>query len=47
MRVIGFISGRWVHLGAPWGSLGSFWVVVLIRVRSGGRPVHSVSLGSF
>ena len=37
--VVGFILVRCVHLGAPWGSLGSLGrtiaVVVFIRVRSG------------
>ena len=45
--VVGFIRGRWVYSGAPWGSSGSFGIVGFIRVFPGGRCVHSRSLGSF
>ena len=34
LGVVGFVSGRWVHWGEPWG------------VRSGGLRVRSGSMGS-
>ena len=50
--VIGLIRFRWVHSGAPWGSLGSFGralgIVGFNRVRwvySGAPWVHSGSFG--
>ena len=46
MRVVGFILGRSVHLGAPWGSLCSSGVVGFTPVRPGCRCVHPWSLGS-
>ena len=44
---VGFIRSRYVRSGTPWGSLGSLWVVEIVRVRHGCRWVHSGSLGSF
>ena len=47
LGVIGFIRGRWVHSGVPWGSSGSFRIVRFIRVHPAvfrvysGRYVHS------
>ena len=38
--VIGFIPVRWVRMGAPFGSSGSFGIVGLILVRPAGGPVH-------
>ena len=46
VRVVGFIRGRWVHSGSPWGSLGSSWVVGFTRVRYLGRWVHPGLLDS-
>ena len=39
-------GGRWVHLGAPWGSY-PFRVVGIIWARPGRRWVHPKSFGSF
>ena len=44
LGVVGFIQGRWVYSGAPWGSSGSFGVVGFAWVHPGGRQVHSGSL---
>ena len=35
--VVGFIQVRWFHSHAPWGSIGSFRVVVFDRARRGCR----------
>ena len=40
LGVTGFIQGRWVHLGSPWGSMGSSGVVRFTGVRPGGRWVQ-------
>ena len=42
----GFIRGRWVHSGAPWGSMDSCRVVKFTRLRPGGHCVHVGSLDS-
>ena len=34
--IVGFIRGRLVHSGSPWGSLGSSGLVWFARERSGG-----------
>ena len=47
LGVVEFIGVRWVHLLTHWLSLGSFGVVGFVRVRPGGRYVHSRLLGSF
>ena len=41
-----FTRDRWVHSGAPCGSLGSSGVIWFARVRPWGRWVHPGSLGS-
>ena len=41
-----FIRGRWVHWGAPWGSLGSSGFAGFIDMRPDGRWEHPMSLGS-
>ena len=46
LGVVGFIWCRWVHLGAPWGSLRSSVDVGFTRVRPGVRWVHPGSLRS-
>ena len=46
MRVVGFIRGRWVDSGAPWGSLGSSGMVGFTPVRPGDLWVHLGSFGS-
>ena len=37
---LGFIQGRWVHWGAPWGWLGSARVAEFIRVCQLDRRFH-------
>ena len=44
--VVRFMSGRWIHLGSPWWSLGSSWVIGFTRISPGGRWVHPRSLDS-
>ena len=44
--VVGIIRGRWVHSGAPSGSVGSSRCVEFTRVLPSGRWVHPESLGS-
>ena len=47
LGLVGFISVRWVHTGAPWVSAGSFGFVGIIWALPWGRRVHSGSLGSY
>ena len=44
--MVGFIWGRWIHLGSRWGSLGISGVVVFTCVRPWGRWVPLWSFGS-
>ena len=51
LRVVGFIWGRWVHIGARLGSMGDHWVslgssgvVGFTRVRPGGVSVYAESM---
>ena len=46
LRVVGFMRGRWVHSGSPWGSFGSSWVVEFTRIRFEYRWLHPEPLGS-
>ena len=40
LEVVGYIECRWVHVGTPLVSSGSFGVDGFSRVRLGGRRVH-------
>ena len=44
--VVGFIRGRWVHSGAPCGSLGSSGDVSFTQIHPSGRWLHPVLFGS-
>ena len=44
LGVVGFMRGRWVQLGSPWESFGSFGDIVFTLIRPGGRWVHPRSL---
>ena len=46
MQVVRFFRGRWVHSGAPWGSLSSSGVVGFTPVRPGCLWVHLSPFGS-
>ena len=46
LGVVGFIRGRWDHMGSPWWSLGLYGVVGFSRFRPGGRWVHPRSFSS-
>ena len=45
-RAVGFIRGRWIHWGAPWGSSGSSGVTGFTGMCPGVRRVHPGSLAS-
>ena len=47
LGVIGFVQVRLVCLGAPRGSLGSFWFVLFLWMRLEGRWLHGSASSSY